>query len=254
MRNSRSDLRVPDAKADLYLIGLGIGGFDQRTVEVDHLLRGAAAVLHLTAFDPELREICSGQVEDLSGIYFCGKRAAEVYDAMAEHVMEVALANHVLGYSCFVTYGHPLFLVDTSWDLRRRTDLRVKPVAATSFVDQIMCDLEHRFDYGVQHYEANRFLRMSPRIDSRFPLIVSQVGEVGSDRIELRGRKLAWLTPLFEEVMEKYPNDRQCDLVFSAYRRDMAPKVSSATVGEIFTLASSVHVGTTLVVHGSESK
>jgi hypothetical protein len=80
--------------------------------------------------------------------------------------------------------------------------------------------------------------------------VIAQVGEVGSDEIAERGRKIEWLSPLFETIAAAYPADRQCDLVFSPYRSDMAPSVVSARVDELMTLASSVHTGSTLVVHG----
>ena len=251
LRPRRDDLRVPDAEADLYLVGLGIGGFDQRTVEVDQLLRGAAAIFHLTAFHSELQELSLGRVEDLAPRYFSGSNAEVTYRDLAGHLREqsVAVAEH--GYSCFLTYGHPLYLVDTSWSLLQDLPaLRVKAIAAMSFLDRLLCDLGHRFDHAAQIYEANSFLVRAPLVDAATPLVISQVGEVGSNGIGERRRKVEWLTPLFEMIGSVYPADRQCDLVFSPYRSDMAPNVVSARVGEMMSLASSVHTGSTLVVHG----
>ncbi|WP_138444472.1 SAM-dependent methyltransferase [Sinomonas susongensis] len=254
MRKVRDDLRVPDAKADLYLLGLGIGGFDQRSVEADAILRNAAVVLHLTAFDKELREICHGRVEDLSTIYFSGTDPAEIYGALADQVAQTAIDNLVLGHTCFLNYGHPLFLVDTSWMLLDTPGLRVKAVAATSFLDQLICDLGYRFDFGAQIYEANWFLRTTPRLDPTFPLILSQVGHLNSERIEVRDRKLEWLSPLYDLLARTFPPERRCDLIFSSYRSDMAPQIVSSSIRDIQTMTSSVHSGTTLLVHGSRSK
>lgn len=252
LRPLREDLRVPDAEADLYLVGLGIGGFDQRTVEVDRLLRGAAAIFHLTAFHSQLESLSLGRVEDLAPRYFSGGGAVETYRNLADYLGERSAAVAEFGYSCFLTYGHPLYLVDTSWSLLQDpSTLRVKAIAATSFIDRLLCDLGYRFDYGVQIYEANTLLARSPLLDAATPLVISQVGEVGSNQIAERGRKLEWLTPLFHSVAATYPADRQCDLIFSPYRSDMAPSVVSARVDELMTLASSVHTGSTLVVHGA---
>lgn len=250
MRNSREDVRVPDAKADLYLVGLGIGGFDQRTVEVDQILRDATVVLHLTAFDSKLRALTGGRVENLADVYFGKGTASGIYEHLTDQIADVASAYKGFGHVCFLTYGHPLFLVDTSWSLLRRPDLLVKALPATSFVDRMMVDLDVRFDYGCQMYEANRFMALQPQLDDRVPLLVSQVGEVRSNRIGERGRKMEWVTPLFDRVSASYPSDRRCDLVFSPYRSDMAPVVNSTTVGELAALVSSVHTGSTLFVHG----
>ncbi|PZF02822.1 hypothetical protein DEJ01_09860 [Curtobacterium sp. MCLR17_040] len=252
LRPLRDDLRVPDAEADLYLVGLGIGGFDQRTVEVDRLLRGAAAIYHLTAFHEELQALSLGNVEDLSSLYFSGRNAASTYEDMTAYLREQTRTVREYGYVCFLTYGHPLYLVDTSWSLLQDDGgFRVKAIAATSFIDRLLCDLDYRFDYGVQIYEANVFLAQMPAVEPSTPLILSQVGEVGSDEIAERGRKLEWLTPLFEQVGNRFPPDRQCDLIFSPYRSDMAPNVVTARVDELMTLASSVHTGSTLLVHGA---
>lgn len=252
LRALREDLRVPDAEADFYLVGLGIGGFDQRTVEVDRLLRGATAIFHLTAFHSDLEAISLGRVEDLAPRYFSGREAAATYRHLAEYLHEQAVEIAEYGYGCFLTYGHPLYLVDTSWSLlKEASTLRVKAIAATSFLDRLLCDLKHRFDYAVQIYEANTLLERKPSVDSQTPLVIAQVGEVGSDEIAERGRKIEWLSPLFKTVAAAYPADRQCDLIFSPYRSDMAPSVVTARVGELMTLASSVHTGSALVVHGA---
>ncbi|WFR67730.1 SAM-dependent methyltransferase [Curtobacterium flaccumfaciens] len=181
LRPLRDDLRVPDAEADLYLVGLGIGGFDQRTVEVDRLLRGAAAIYHLTAFHEEIEALTLGKVEDLAPRYFAGKGAAATYDALTSYLTEQAQGVREYGYACFLTYGHPLYLVDTSWSiLQIAAGLRIKAIAATSFVDRLLCDLNYRFDYGVQIYEANRFITQSPGIDPSTPLILA--GRRGGQR------------------------------------------------------------------------
>lgn len=250
MRTPREDLRVPDAEADLFIVGLGIGGFDQRSIEVDSLLRDAMVILHLTAFDAELRKLTTGRVEDLAPVYFGSNSASDVYERITEYVAQVAHDVRGIGHVCFLTYGHPLFLVDSSWLLLTHPSLRVKALPAVSFIDRIMVDLEARFDHGCQMYEANAMLKLRPRIDSRVPLAVSQVGEVGTGLIGERGRKGEWVAPLLDFVADNYPAGRRCDLVFSPYRRDMAPRIQSATVGELSALISSVHTGTTLYVHG----
>lgn len=251
-RHIRDDIRVPDAEADLYLLGIGIGGFEQRSVEVDNLLRGATAIYHLTAFQSEIEAVSRGRVENLSSLYFAGENAPDTYNAMTELLISRAKEAQQYGYTCFITYGHPLYLVDTSWAIiEEATGLRVKAIPATSFIDRILCDLNFRFDYGVQIYESNFFLLHKPKIDSSVPLIISQVGEVGSDKIAERGEKMKWLMPLFKEISTLFPGDRQCDLIFSPYRSDMAPDIQSARVDELATLVSSTHTGSTLVVHGA---
>ncbi len=207
-------------------------------------------VLHLTAFDSELRALATGSVRNLADVYFSGGVASDVYARMAEEIETVVNDVRGLGHVCFLTYGHPLFLVDTSWMLLNTQAFRVKALPGTSFLDRMMVDLGARFDYGCQHYEANRFMVLRPRLDPRTPLVISQVGEVGSDAIAERPHKIEWVAPLFDRIAESYPRDRRCDMIFSPYRSDMAPQVNSTVVGELQTLTSSVHTGSTLYVHG----
>lgn len=253
MRVLREDIRVPDAKADLYLVGLGIGGFARRTMEADEILSQSAAILHLTAYDAELKTNYSGDVVNLQHVYEAHDHAADVYTNMTNIVMEYVEANNFLGSVVFLTYGHPLFLVDTGWELIdkcQQKGLRVKPLAAISFVDQVLCDIGKRFDSGVQMYEADLLVTHRVALDSRFPLLVSQIGEYGTSSLRINNNKVKRLHPLFEYLQQQYPGDRRCTLIMSSWREDMAPKTVTASIADITSLLSSIHTGCSLYVDG----
>ncbi|MGG5170899.1 SAM-dependent methyltransferase [Pseudarthrobacter sp. J1738] len=254
MRNNREDLRVPDAKADVYLVGLGIGGFERRTVEADEVLKECATILHLTAFHDELSSRYGAEVINMSDIYESDSDAQNVYDAMTVQFMDYAMGRLFLGPVAFVSYGHPLFLVDSSWSISahcREAGVRAKALPGTSFIDQALIDLGERFDYGFQALESNHFFKQKITPDLRLPLLISQVGDFGSGELRTSGRVLERVQPLFDRIRALYPKDRACALFFSSWRMDMAPDVRWSTVGELDALASSIHIGSSLYVRGS---
>ena len=114
----------------------------------------------------------------------------------------------------------------------------------------MLCDLEYRFDSGFQVYESNRFMDESPQVDIRFPLVVPQVGEVGTDQIGQRTRILEWLDTFSTKINSIYPEPRMCHLIFSAYRADMAPKIITFKTSDINSIGSHLHSGSTLVIEG----
>ncbi|QSZ49201.1 SAM-dependent methyltransferase [Arthrobacter sp. D5-1] len=253
MRNLREDLRVPDAKADLYLVGLGIGGFNRRTIETDEALRSCATILHLTAFDKEIREQYTSNIINLQSTYEATDHAVTAYELMEEFVFDHVERNHFLGSVAFMTYGHPLFLVNSGWNLLERCSslgFRAKALPATSFVDQVLIDLGKRFDAGVQLYEAATFMQHEVAVDPRFPLLLSQVGDFGTDSLRINGNRVARLMPLLEYVKASYPADRMCTLIMSPWRSDMGPEMAVVSVGDIETLVSSIHTGCSVYVDG----
>lgn len=244
-------MRVPDAKADIYIIGLGIGGFEQRTVEVDQLLRDAEVVVHLTAFHNELVEICSGQVINLSDLYFSNKSPDIVYQDIAEYIISISNNLSSLGNLCFLNYGHPAFLVDSTWIITENSKKNVKVIPAMSFLDRIFCDIPIRVDNGFSYFEAETLVNINPSFDINYPLIISQVGEIGAEKIEPTTNSHNILKIIRDKLQEQYHiHNPKCHLVFSPYRKDMEPSVFSAYLSELDSLAKYLHNGCSILVEG----
>lgn len=257
MRYPRKDLRVPDAEADLYLVGLGIGGFSRRSVETDELLRGCASILHLTAFHELLTKTYQTEVINLKSIYEASNDASRVYESMTSTIITYVKERRFLGPIAFVTYGHPLLLVDTSWSLIeicKTTDIRCKPILGSSFIDQALIDIEDRFDHGIQMFEANHFYQKSIHPDTRTPVILAQVGDFGSNKLRQHTQKLERLLPLFNHLQKHYPPGRKCAAFFSPWRSDMSPDISWTTIKDIHTLASRIHTGSSLYITGDHGE
>lgn len=246
---------MPDAEADIYLVGLGIGGFERRTVEADDILSQCSAILHLTAFGDELRRRYDADIVDLNGMYQDQDNPTAIYNDMTAVVVKSAHSYLSLGPIAFLTYGHPLYLVDTSWQLLGSDadhGLRVKTVTGISFVDQVLADLGVRFDYAVQIFESSLFCTQNVHVDIRFPLLLSQVGDVHSDVLRPTGDLAARTDSLIRRLQQIYPADRHVAVIRSAWRRDMAPQITVASVQDLHGLASSMQVGVSMYVEGEQ--
>ncbi|MGW2893839.1 SAM-dependent methyltransferase [Streptomyces sp. NPDC001212] len=248
-------MAVPDAAADLYLVGLGIGGFDRRSVETDEILRTAKKIFHLTAYHQELLSLSNGEVISLEQEYAQEGSPRSAYRGMADLVLKETAALRGKDHACFLTYGHPLFLVDSGWmllEMGASSGISVKAVPATSFLDAVLPDMGARFDCAVQLYEANLFVQYRIEPDTRIPLMLSQFGSFGIERLRQRDNLYGRTEPLTARLREIYPPDRDVSLVLSAWRSDMAPQIVHATIAEIDTLVTRSHSGTSLYISGSE--
>ena len=253
LRNLRENLKVPDAKADLYLVGLGIGSFSSRTVEVDSILKSASLILHLTAFQNELLDNFNCEIIDLKELYESSDDARHVYNEMSKFIIEAVKDRNFLGHAAFLTYGNPLWLVDSNWNiLARKNELpfTVKAIAASSFVDQVLIDLELRYDRAAQIFLADLFLNTAPRIDSRYALILPQIGDLGTLLLRQKNVDLTKLSQLFGIIQHEYPGSRKCHLIMSAWRSDIEPEIATTTVEDIFSVIVAIHTGSTLVIEG----
>ncbi len=254
MRVRREDLRVPDAQADLYLVGLGIGGLERRTVEADEVLQSAGVILHHTAFDADLRHMYRAAVVDLESVYGADSNPTQAYHEMAAQALQ-AVRERDGGPVCFLTYGHPMYLVDSAWILMeaaKAEGISVKALPSTSFLDTVLVDLGARFDRAVQAYDADLFYLHDVRPDIRFPVLLAQFGSFDSHQLRRSGDLYGRLSPLTRRLQEIYPSDRAVAAVLSSWRPDMAPQISHTTIRDIDSLISSSHSGTTLFIGGSE--
>lgn len=250
MRAKREDLRVPDAEADIYLVGLGIGGFEQRTVATDGILRQSEKILHLTAFDSDLRQNFGDAVIDLSPLYQRFSDPAQTYAAMADEVYAAWEAS--VGPVAYLTYGHPLFLVDSSWILRERCSLsgvRLKSLPATSFLDGLFGAIDSRLDHGFLYLEAQRFMALDDEaIPPTAPLVIAQAGDYGSDRLRPTTHRGQRALPLLSKVERVFAPDSIASVFLLSWRSDMAPQFTTASVANVHSLTSSVHVGCSIAV------
>lgn len=223
------------------------------THETTTLIAGAHAVLHLTALSAQLERLNPDRVRSLASIYESSDVAALVYADIADAIVEAAeVAKESNGYVCWITYGHPLFLVDSSYQAIRdaeRKGLRVQTLPAVSSIDMLLIDSPTYLGHGGHMLEADAFVKDELVIDPRVPLVLFQAGDFGADR--LRSGTLEdfeRFRPLQERLASFYPPDHPLHIVLSAWREGMASKVVSTTLRNLEAHSDALHTGVTLVV------
>lgn len=255
-RVRRANLFVPDAEADIYIVGLGIGGFERRTVEADIILRHSAYIFHLTAFDTELKlAYPNSSVVNHIHLYSEYDDPKLVYEDMANAVAEVASCIDLGRPISFLVYGNPVVLVDSArilHDKAKKIGMRVKIIPAISFLDESISLFQAGLDYAMQYYEATFFVKNEIKPDLRFPVILSQVGDFNSDKLrpDYSSTRFA---DLYNYIKGLYKSDlsRKIDLYLLPWRKDMEPQVTSYQVRTIHEMKP--HVGMSILIHGDSN-
>jgi uncharacterized protein YabN with tetrapyrrole methylase and pyrophosphatase domain len=245
--------------ADLYLVGLGIGGLHRLTQEAEEVLSRAAYIVHLSPLQPSLERLCrQGTVESLQPYYGTDPNAAVVYRRMAERMVEVAGAAREVGrHACFATYGHPHWLVIPSrraQELAADHGLRVVVVPGVSSFDTLLIDSPVQLDFGAQLLDATRFVKQRLRIDARVPVLLFQVGVFGADTFWPTPEEIGRFEPLVCRLEELYPADHPIHIIMSGWGERFPTCVESVPLGELRSAIHVAHGSTTIVIPALASR
>lgn len=129
---------------DINVVGLGISGADQVSVETDYILRHARHIFYLGpvgSISDYLRRVCPNVVNLGAESYVEGGQRAQAYRSMAARVIDAAMEDRPVA---FALYGHPLVFSDPPFLVRRLAKLaglRVQLRPAISSMDTLFSDL-----------------------------------------------------------------------------------------------------------------
>jgi len=164
--------------ADLYLLGIGINGMSQISVETQEILKRCRLVFHLSYSHEELLALNTNTV-DLADEYWTDEAHDLVYDRLVARIMkEVGRGPGVAS----VTYGHPLFFDDVHMELTRlckKKKLNCVVIPAISSLDTLSVDLGVDYGEGLQLFEAVHMVEGKLKINPRLHTLVFQIGEYG---------------------------------------------------------------------------
>ncbi|HBD9439212.1 TPA: SAM-dependent methyltransferase [Legionella pneumophila] len=178
-------------KQKLYIVGCGIKFLSHLTLEVKLLIESCDFVLYLVN-DPAIKRWIkenSRNSKSLDSLYFDNNDRKAAYNSISYEVMKYAKKNKT---TCFVTYGHPLFLSNSSQSLIKEiehncSDIEMDVLPGISSLDSLCCDL--RIDPsmgGMQAYEATDFLKENYIINKSSHIIFWQIGVIGIKKIILQ--------------------------------------------------------------------
>lgn len=191
------------------------------TLEVQSVIRNCDNVIYLVN-EPAIKrwiEENSKKAISLDAIYFSFLERKKSYRAICDEVINITSKNH---NTCFLMYGHPLILSNSSTQLikdiqERSLDIEIEVLPGISSLDTLFCDLcIDPGNGGLQAFEATEFLNKNYKINPNSHLILWQIGVVGVNSIihndnDLIGRseRMTALSQLKQKLLywynEKHP-------------------------------------------------
>ncbi len=233
-------------KTDLWILGIGIRGMQQITLETLEVLERCRRVLHLTHQHREMKRL-NPNVVDLEPFYWTAAERDSVYEDLVELVLdEVENGPEV----ALVSYGHPMIYDDVTLDLVRlcrRRGFRCRVLPAVSCLDSLAIDLGIDYGYGLQVYEATQLVEEEYVMNPALHTLIMQLGVFGTSRITDRvPNRPGRFTPLVEFLERFYPSDHPATIAFSDDGSMSGPKVVKTRISRLDSHRRSIFPGVTL--------
>jgi len=229
--------RTAFRRGRLAVVGTGIAGPGQVTVEALAEIRSAEKVFYLVA-DPLTREWLLGlrpRAESLADAYAPGKQRWKSYAEMVERMTAPLRYGKSV---CAVFYGHPGVFASPPHEAVRRARAEghaARMLPGVSAEDCLFADLGlDPGDFGCQSFEATDFLLRRRRFDPTSLLVLWQIGLVGIEDVRLVPLwSASGLAVLIETLLETYPRSHPV-VVYEASTLPTSPsKIERVTLGEL---------------------
>lgn len=172
----------------LVIAGSGIKFLSHLTYEVQSAIQKSDCVLYLVN-DPAMKKWItdhSQSATSLDHVYFAFEKREESYRAIFNEIVQSTIENQ---NTCFITYGHPMFLSSISLMLLNELkgsshQINIEVLPGISSLDCLLCDLcIDPGDGGIQAYEAMEFITKNYQINIDSHFVLLQVGVVGNKQI-----------------------------------------------------------------------
>lgn len=243
---------------NLFIVGCGIKFLSHMTLEVQALIQKSDCVVYLVN-DPAMKQWIHDNSRlsiSLDAIYFNTTNRLEAYQGISEELIKIIQVHK---NTCFVMYGHPFFLANSSEQIikeieKRSLDINIEVLPGISSLDCLFCDL--RIDpgqYGIQAYEATAFIHRNYRLNTDSHLVLWQIGVAGIGTIiennedlnnnksrldalnRLREKLLAYYEPDYPIILyvaSMYPSISfiRIDSTISEFNKISIPRLSTAYI------------------------
>jgi hypothetical protein len=239
--------RRSTARGSLFVVGTGITGAPQTTLEAVAAMRRADRLFYLVMV--EATEVWIRQLNptatSLADLYAPAKNRQQTYAEMVERITSPVRKGLDV---CAVFYGHPgVFAQPThrAIALLRRLGHSARMLPGVSTDACLYADLGlNPGEHGVQSYEATDFLLARRRFDPTSSLLLWQVGVLGESGAEPRPCRLERLATLTRRLRRYYPPDHRVMVYYAAtfpgdrpiVKRMELRRLPYATVGPLATL------------------
>lgn len=244
----------------LTIVGLGIRGTEQLSLEGVKQIKAAKKVCYLPAapkkLESALRSMGVEKAEDLLSLYRDGDEDNTNYERIFQKVMKDCAE---FGEVALLVPGHPRVGVSlVQWFEQRKEelqlDLQVLP-GISSFATMINDLKRDPLERGSVMVDANRMLLFDHHIETSMDYYVYHVCSVGTSRVHLSdaSKDNRW-DMLRDHLLKFYPASHRIVLVGSAHDDEKEGEQFEATVETIGTLVPHIHFGTTLFIPAATPK
>lgn len=204
----------------LYAIGLGLDVRAHISNEAKQTLKSCRVVYVLSPDSIALdliKEISPAtRLIDCSPYYDAEDARPKVYDNIANDIIKDSDNYTNTGIA---VYGNPMFLVSAVEKIIDKAELngvKTKVIPAISSFDTLLADLKLDLGYGVTMLDASLLLSSNINVETKLPLLIFQVANIGSIDVERGEIKRERLKPLEEYLKGIYPPDQKCTFVVSS--------------------------------------
>jgi hypothetical protein len=119
------DMNIRIADAEIYLVGLGMFGLQQLTIEAFEILKNAKCVYHLSGMQEQLQEI-NPNTHDLDNLYSRPGKRVDIYEDLAHHIVNSACNTRpiVFDFQDLMRWVAENFTDDAEWrEMPKRIEL-----------------------------------------------------------------------------------------------------------------------------------
>ena len=233
-------------EVDLTIIGTGILGLSQASVQTQEALAKSRKVFHLTSNHEELKDLCQDVVNH-ADLYWTAMPASEVYRNIIDSVVQEVLKGPGVAN---VTYGHPLFFDDINMGLIREMKARglsYQVLPGISCLDTISTDLEIDYGDGLQVYESQEMVYRDHPLNPRIHALILQVAQFGSNiTVNKIPTRKGRFDRLEEHLARFYPREHPAIVLFSDRGDSFTRYRVDLTIGELDANQEKMFKGTTL--------
>jgi hypothetical protein len=242
---------------DIYVVGLGINGFDQVTPETINALRKCQHVYYVSSSlgTEEFFKHNSIPSTDLFSCYEEGKHRSIAYQKMAEKVVAHAIEG---GPIALAEYGHPTVFAYPPFIISKLCkifDLKMKVLPAVSAMDcifaELMIDPAHN---GLQMYEATDLILRDRPLLSDVGALIWQVGAVETALYSSNAGKPERYGRLATHLIKYYPPTHVITAIYSSNHPLIRSQIYEFPLWALPDHAEVLHAGYTLYIPPAEMR
>ncbi len=242
-------IRQPHLMYHISLIGTGIDINAHLTPEAVEAIQSCRKIFHLTAHHDRLVELCPGEVVNWADLY-TATHDTSVYTTMADILLESAEQAPGVGW---VTYGHPLVLVDTSRMVvakARARGLDIRVISGISSIDVLLQHLLLETGLaGLQVLEVNHMVLYDLSPNPFVSTLVMQIAAYGAaSRTGTRTNHPERFVGLRDFLLRTYPPQHPLVLITAPFQSDMDLIMRQITIADLPSAHALIHTGMSMYI------